>query len=168
MHDSPLPGLPNPWGASHGIPVPAPGPTEGEKTLVMTRKVITMKIAMTDLVMFSKALADPTRWRIVRLVMEDALCVCELADILEMPQSSVSSHVQIIRKAGLLESEKCEKWTYFRILSRYRKILSSVAELFPSTEEDFARDAVRAAQRLEKRENSCCPGPVLLAASRKF
>jgi len=125
-----------------------------------------MKIAMTDLVLFSKALADPTRWRIVRLVMEDALCVCELADILEMPQSSVSSHVQIIRKAGLLESEKCEKWTYFRILSRYRKILSSVAELFPSAEENFARDAVRATQRLEKRETSCCPGPVRLAASR--
>lgn len=64
-----------------------------------------------NLVTFSRALAEPTRWRIIRLVLVDALCVCELADILEMPQSSVSSHVQIIRKAGLLESEKCEKWT---------------------------------------------------------
>ena len=56
---------------------------------------------MEAIVAFSRALADPTRWRIIRLVMEDALCVCELADILEMPQSSVSSHVQVIRKAGL-------------------------------------------------------------------
>jgi len=122
---------------------------------------------MTDLVRFSKALADATRWRIVRLVMEDALCVCELADILEMPQSTVSSHVQIIRKAGLLESEKCEKWTYFRIIARYRKVLHSVAELFPAAEEDFSRDAARSARRLEKRENSCCPGPVLLVSRRQ-
>jgi ArsR family transcriptional regulator, arsenate/arsenite/antimonite-responsive transcriptional repressor len=125
-----------------------------------------MEFVMNELVRFSKALADPTRWRIVRLVKVDALCVCELADILEMPQSSVSSHVQIIRKAGLLEGEKCGKWTYFRILPRYRKILSSVEELFPSAGETFAHDAVRAARRLEKRENSCCPGPVLLMPGR--
>jgi ArsR family transcriptional regulator, arsenate/arsenite/antimonite-responsive transcriptional repressor len=40
---------------------------------------------MKNVVVFSRALADATRWRIVRLVMDDALCVCELADILEMP-----------------------------------------------------------------------------------
>jgi ArsR family transcriptional regulator len=67
---------------------------------------------MTNIVSFSRALGDATRWRIVRLVLDEALCVCELADILEMPQSSVSSHVQVIRRAGLLVSEKCEKWTY--------------------------------------------------------
>jgi ArsR family transcriptional regulator len=70
---------------------------------------------MTDLVTFTRTLGDVTRWRIIRLVKVEALCVCELADILEMPQSTVSSHVQILRKTGLLESEKCEKWTYFRI-----------------------------------------------------
>ncbi|RYD17419.1 MAG: ArsR family transcriptional regulator, partial [Verrucomicrobiaceae bacterium] len=75
-------------------------------SLFITTFPVTIFFVMTDIVTFSRALADPTRWRIVRLVMDDALCVCELADILEMPQSSVSSHVQVIRKAGLLESEK--------------------------------------------------------------
>ena len=42
---------------------------------------------MNSAVMFARALADETRWRIVRLVMDQAFCVCELADILEMPQS---------------------------------------------------------------------------------
>ena len=85
-----------------------------------------------NIVTFSRALADPTRWRIVRLVLEDALCVCELADILEMPQSSVSSHVQVIRKAGLLESEKCEKWTYFRIEPKYRGLVGTLEKFFAS------------------------------------
>ena len=40
---------------------------------------------MTSAVAFFRALADPIRWRIVRLAMEQSLCVCELADILDMP-----------------------------------------------------------------------------------
>ncbi len=119
---------------------------------------------MENLVTFSRALADPTRWRIVRLVMDDALCVCELADILEMPQSSVSSHVQIIRKAGLLESEKCEKWTYFQIHRAYRKLIQSLVEFFSGSDDSVVKnDATRSSQRLAKRENSCCPGPKTLS-----
>lgn len=120
---------------------------------------------MIDLVTFSRALADPTRWRIVRLVMNRALCVCELADILEMPQSSVSSHVQIIRKAGLLESEKCEKWTYFQIHRDYRKIICELGKFFSATD-SFDADSARALQRLAVRETSCCPGPKTLTLKK--
>ncbi|MES2474391.1 MAG: metalloregulator ArsR/SmtB family transcription factor [Verrucomicrobiota bacterium] len=122
---------------------------------------------MANIVTFSRALADPTRWRIVQLVLEDALCVCELADILEMPQSSVSSHVQVIRKAGLLESEKCEKWTYFQIHRDYRKLVQSLAKFFAAADDAVAQgDVTRAIQRLAKRENSCCPGPKTLSVRK--
>ena len=121
---------------------------------------------MSNPVAFFRAVADETRWRIVRLVMDRALCVCELADILEMPQSSVSSHVQIIRKAGLLESETCGKWTYFRIQRGQVPLLKSVLKYFPDAGE-YAADAERAEARLADRENSCCPGPVKLNQRRK-
>ena len=112
-----------------------------------------------NIVHFSRALADPTRWRIIRLVLADALCVCELADILEMPQSSVSSHVQVIRKAGLLESEKCEKWTYFRIEPKYSELVGTLEKFFESDDAVLKTDAARARTRLGVRETSCCPGP---------
>ena len=122
----------------------------------------------STIVEFTKALADPTRWRIVRLVMDEALCVCELADILDMPQSSVSSHVQVIRKAGLLESEKCEKWTYFRIEANYRNLLRKMEQFFSDTgDEAWSTDAKKSAARLEKRAGSCCPGPVKLASRNR-
>lgn len=111
---------------------------------------------------FFRALADDTRWRIVRLVMDRALCVCELADILEMPQSSVSSHVQIIRKAGLLESERCGKWTYFRIDSNHLRLLTQLVETLPN-DPNHKSDLKKATARLADRDNSCCPGPVKLA-----
>lgn len=122
---------------------------------------------MNDIVSFCRALGDPTRWRIVRLVMNDALCVCELADILEMPQSSVSSHVQIIRKAGLLESEKCEKWTYFRIAADHLKLLQAMEKSFATGDPAWAGDADKAARRLAVREQSCCPGPDRLLTRRR-
>lgn len=126
-----------------------------------------MIVIMSDVVTFSRALADPTRWRIVRLVLGDAVCVCELADILEMPQSSVSSHVQVIRKAGLLEGEKCEKWTYFQIHRDYRKLILSLSKYFHSSEDPIlAGDSERLIQRLAKRENSCCPGPKTLSVRK--
>jgi ArsR family transcriptional regulator, arsenate/arsenite/antimonite-responsive transcriptional repressor len=122
---------------------------------------------MSDLVTFSRALGDSTRWRIVRLVIDQALCVCELADILKMPASSVSSHVQIIRKAGLLESEKCEKWTYFRIHRDYRKLIQSLSKFFTGSADSILEsDALAARERLDQRETSCCPGPRKLSTRK--
>lgn len=123
---------------------------------------------MRDVVTFSRALADPTRWRILRLVMGRALCVCELADILEMPQSSVSSHVQIIRKAGLLESENCGKWTYFQVQRDYRKLIESLAKFFSDSDTHVSNtDTARSVERLAQRENSCCPAPKTLTLGKR-
>lgn len=126
-----------------------------------------MFLVMTNPVTFFRSIADPTRWRIVRLVMERALCVCELADILEMPQSSVSSHVQVIRKAGLLESETCGKWTYFRISKAHLPILKAALKQFPDSDQQ-QQDARRATERMSHRESTCCPGPKKLSKPRKL
>ena len=129
--------------------------------------LVTLIAVTNKLVSFSRALADATRWRIVRLVMNDALCVCELADILEMPQSSVSSHVQIIRKAGLLEGETCGKWTYFRIERNHRKLITGMVKFFAADDATLQADATRALARLARREESCCPGPRTLKTTRR-
>lgn len=124
---------------------------------------------MNNFVTFAQAVADETRLRIVHLVRDEALCVCELADILRMPQSSVSSHLQIIRKAGLLDSEKREKWVYYRLEPRHRALIQTMDKFFGlSAEADdvLKVDAMNAAGRLALREESCCPPPQALA-SRK-
>lgn len=119
-------------------------------------------VMKTSAISFFRALSDETRWRIVHLVKDRALCVCELADILEMPQSSVSSHVQIIRKAGMLESERCGKWIYFRIHQQHLPLLSGIISSLPD-DLDHKSDQAKAKARLADRENSCCPGPIKLS-----
>ncbi|HYF35165.1 MAG TPA: metalloregulator ArsR/SmtB family transcription factor [Prosthecobacter sp.] len=124
---------------------------------------------MKNVVAFAQALADETRWRIVQLLRGEALCVCELADILRLPQSTVSSHVQVIRKAGLLESERCEKWIYYRVASSHRGLIQTLAKFFqtsPATDAVLRTDAKHAEKRLAERESECCPRPKTLGGRR--
>lgn len=124
---------------------------------------------MRDLITFTQALADETRWRLLRLLFDDPLCVCELADILGMPQSSVSSHLQILRLADLLESERRGKWIYYRVARARRPLLSRLTTAFaagPGQDRTLAGDAARARKRLASRDRSCCPLPRKSAASK--
>ena len=116
---------------------------------------------------YFRALGDAIRWRMLRLLMNRALCVCELPDILDMPHSSTSSHLQIIRKAGLLESERCGKWSYYRIHRQHLPLMRSLLKQFP-TESQHDIDQERCDQRMADRANSCCPGPELLKSIRKI
>jgi ArsR family transcriptional regulator len=116
---------------------------------------------MNDPVLFAQALADDTRWRILRLVFAEALCVCELADILQLPQSTVSSHLQVIRKADLLDSERCEKWVYYRVAKSYRALVKAIFAQFPESAVG-ADDAARKLARLAKRDQDDCSGPKCL------
>ncbi|MGH9085883.1 MAG: ArsR/SmtB family transcription factor [Acidimicrobiales bacterium] len=62
-----------------------------------------------------KALAEPMRWRIVELLAGEELCVCHLAEELEVPQPLVSHHLKVLRDAELVESERYRYWTYYRL-----------------------------------------------------
>jgi ArsR family transcriptional regulator len=62
-----------------------------------------------------KALAEPLRWRIVQALASEELCVCHLAEDLGAPQPLISHHLRVLRKAGLVESERFRYWTYYRL-----------------------------------------------------
>ena len=62
-----------------------------------------------------KALAEPNRWRIVELLSCEELCVCHLAEDLDLAQPLVSHHLKVLRDAGLVESERHRQWIYYRL-----------------------------------------------------
>ncbi len=61
-----------------------------------------------------KALADDSRLRILWMLEERALCVCEIQAVLGLAQSTVSRHLQTLVDAGYLTSEKEGLWTNYR------------------------------------------------------
>ena len=70
---------------------------------------------MKDVVKIFKALADPTRLRIMLLLRRRELCVCELMAVLEMEQSRVSHHMRVLREAGIAEDVREGRWIIYRI-----------------------------------------------------
>lgn len=67
-----------------------------------------------------RALADPTRLRLISLVAahEDAeACVCDLTEPVGLSQPTVSHHLKVLVDAGLLTREQRGRWAYYRLVS---------------------------------------------------
>lgn len=100
---------------------------------------------MNDLLNIMRALADPTRLRIIFLVLRLELSVGELVQILGQSQPRVSRHVRILDEAGILERRKEGSWVFMRpgqVLSDGRlSLLFAGADL--SQAKAFQRDLLR-------------------------
>ncbi|MDP2106703.1 MAG: metalloregulator ArsR/SmtB family transcription factor, partial [Desulfobulbaceae bacterium] len=62
-----------------------------------------------------KALSDPGRVKIIKLVGQGELCVCELTALLGLSQPTVSKHLRILDEAGLVTFRKDGAWTNYRL-----------------------------------------------------
>jgi len=80
-----------------------------------------------DLSQVFKALADPTRVRILTMLKtrgqsccdliarnEPGLCACDIEQAVKLSQAAVSHHMGLLRRAGLVEAEKRGRWIYYR------------------------------------------------------
>lgn len=72
---------------------------------------------MRNVLEITKALADESRLRIIMMLRRSELCVCQVVEILELANSTVSKHLSILHNARLLESRKDGRWVYYRLAS---------------------------------------------------
>ncbi|MBN1349310.1 winged helix-turn-helix transcriptional regulator [candidate division KSB1 bacterium] len=68
---------------------------------------------MDQLVKLFKALGDKNRIRIVKMLQQKDLCVCEITAILELATSTVSKHLSILKDANLIGDHKKGKWVEY-------------------------------------------------------
>jgi len=85
-----------------------------------------------------KALSDPNRIRIVKMLSERELCMCEVRELLNLSNSTVSQHLTVLRDANLLLDSKDGKWVNFRLndKSENRFIRSIIALIKNSFDDD--------------------------------
>ena len=62
-----------------------------------------------------KALSDKSRLRILKMLLNKPLCVCEITEILKLATSTVSNHLSVLSEARLIIGEKDGKWINYRI-----------------------------------------------------
>lgn len=108
---------------------------------------------LMELVYKFKALADKTRLRIICLLFEKNLCVCEITDILKMTQPRISRHLGILKQAGFIEEERKGKWVIYKISNRKNHLLSHIQRQLKN-EPTYAADMARMKKTLEKK---LCP-----------
>lgn len=62
-----------------------------------------------------KALSDPNRLRILKMLQARKLCVCEITDVLDLATSTVSEHLSVLKRTGFIVEEKDGKWVNYML-----------------------------------------------------
>ena len=115
---------------------------------------------MRDLMLITKALADPNRARMVHALKGGELCVCQITELFQLAPSTVSKHLSILHQAGLVESRKAERWVYYRLSgktapSTVRKSVSWITKAI-ANEERIQSDAKKLKQILKIDPTELC------------
>lgn len=63
----------------------------------------------------TKALSDPSRVKILKILQRKGLCVCEIKALLGLAQPTISKHLKILEDAGLVESHKDKLWVNYQL-----------------------------------------------------
>ena len=114
---------------------------------------------MHEIIAVGQAIVDPTRVRIIASLRRGELCVCELVDALEINQSTLSGHLQVLRQTGLVTTRKEGRWIYYSLTDRKTALIEA---LFSHIQPDGGADPrlCRAFRRIERRlairENGRC------------
>ncbi|MCX6151139.1 MAG: metalloregulator ArsR/SmtB family transcription factor [Ignavibacteriales bacterium] len=65
-----------------------------------------------------KALSDPNRLRILKMLQGKTLCVCEITAVLKLATSTVSNHLSVLKDSGFILEEKDGKWVNYKVNPR--------------------------------------------------
>jgi ArsR family transcriptional regulator len=120
-----------------------------------------------------RALADPTRLRLLNLIADREICVCYFVEILRTSQPKISRHLAYLRKAGIVAARREGKWMHYRLAipkdqaaaSILRETLKHLREK-PEMKGDVSRlsSACCSPGKFELLQDA--PTPALIAAAR--
>src|SRR3984893_4928259 len=73
-----------------------------------------------------RALADPTRLRLLNLIADREICVCYFVEILGISQPKVSRHLAYLRRAGIAAARRQGRWIHYRLVVPRDAVASSI------------------------------------------
>lgn len=103
-----------------------------------------------------QALGDPTRLRILGLLLTGEVCVCHIHESLRIPQPKASRHLAYLRRAGLVETRREGLWVYYRLRETSEPVTATIRQVVAHALGHL--DVVhRDADRLQKKTGCCMP-----------
>jgi ArsR family transcriptional regulator len=123
--------------------------------LLYPKKRITFLPMKTTTALF-KALAHQTRLNILSLLLDGEVCVCQITAILQLPQSTASRHLAILKNAGLVKDRPDGTWVHYSLAKGHSaladQLLEALKEHLPKTREG-AQNRQKLSEALQK--SSC-------------
>lgn len=105
-----------------------------------------------------KALTDESRLRILNLLIQNELCVCEIEMILDMSQTNVSRHLNKLKNAGIISGTKKSQWAYYSINESF---ITKNLYLYEHLKYVFSKDTILIEDKnrlysTKQKEVTCC------------
>jgi ArsR family transcriptional regulator len=103
------------------------------------------------------ALSDRTRLRLLNLLREGETCVCDLVEGVRAPQPTVSRHLAVLRRSGLVQVRKDGLWCHYQLAEGAAELLGRLFDCLEKCSVDcveFPRDQRRV--RASRRARGCC------------
>lgn len=103
-----------------------------------------------------KALSDETRLRILNLLFEQELCVCDIMETLQISQTKASRHLGYMKNAGLVNDKKQAQWVYYRMADlKDGDFIISLIKNNLRKEETYINDLKNLSNWLKVKGNDC-------------
>lgn len=107
-----------------------------------------------------KGFADPTRLRILNVLAAGELCVCDIVELLGMPQSLISRHLAYLRRTGLVTMTREWKFAHYRLANATHPVHGTLIHCVRSCFRGITtldHERVRAVARVQQRTGAACP-----------
>jgi len=113
---------------------------------------------MQELLSIFKALSDETRLKLLKILENGEICVCDLVSVLDTSQPKISFHLNVLKEAGLIRDRKQGKWVHYSIndsdIFRRFLIVSILEKISDETIKGYLSRLVTV--REMKNKNKCC------------
>ncbi|VBB07727.1 arsr-type transcription regulator hth motif [Lucifera butyrica] len=77
-----------------------------------------------------KALGDPVRLEIIKLLLGKELCVCDILSVFKVSQPTISHHLRALKYAGLVNDRRDGKWIYYSLVPETFAQVSALLQEF--------------------------------------
>ena len=95
---------------------------------------------MTNIAEQLKALSDETRLRIVNLLYDKELCVCDILRVLDITQTKASRHLAYLKNNGFVKDRKEAQWSHYTLISKGNELLQILVENYLRKEIIYQED----------------------------
>jgi ArsR family transcriptional regulator len=121
----------------------------------MYKKTLLFTSGIQEYTQLFKALGDEKRLRILGLLKHGELCVCDLMEVLDLPQSTASRHLSYLKNSQWVVGRRSGKWMYYKLHpdlcnSHFHKSIIEHVSTLPNLQKDYEKLATY----LEKKSNS--------------